>query len=335
MSDRLKGRVAVVTGSGQGIGRGIALGMAKEGAKVVTNNRQRGSTGLSIYGKEFEEKLNEEEKEEARQLSGDAETVAKEIKDMGGEAVGFFGDVSDFKTAGKLIQTAVDNFGKIDILVNNAGTFRRAFIWDLSEEAWDYVIAAKLKGTFNCIRHAAPLMKGQGWGRIINCTSGLWLGGLGHPNYSAANAGVVGLTRSVAREMYQYGVTCNVYAPTAMSRGHVNARARNRVMAKAGTPLIDEQRRARMEELHGPPEGMAPLIVYLATDEASQVSGTAFATAGNGEFRIYSEPEEKKLIKKEAGLWTVDELIEAVPKGLLEGYKSPASFQGVGSEKDK
>ncbi|MDP3879932.1 MAG: SDR family NAD(P)-dependent oxidoreductase, partial [Dehalococcoidales bacterium] len=243
----------------------------------------------------------------------------------GGEAVAFFGDVGDFQTAGKLVQTAVDSFGRIDILVNNAGTFRRAFIWELSEEAWDYVITSKLKGTFNCIRHAAPLMKDQGWGRIINCTSGLWLGGLGHPNYSAANAGVVGLTRSVAREMYKYGVTCNVYAPTAMSRGHVNATARNRVMAKAGTPLMDEGRRIRMEELHGPPEGMAPLIVYLATDAAAHVSGTAFAAAGNGEFRIYSEPEEMNLIKKDTGLWTVDELIEQMPKTLLAGYTSPAA----------
>ena len=328
MGDRLKGRVAVVTGSGQGIGRGIALGMAKEGAKVVANNRRPGSTGLSIYGKEFEEKLNAEEQEHARQLSGDAETVAKEIRDMGGEAVGFFGDVSDFKTAGKLIQTAVDNFGKVDILVNNAGTFSRGFIWDLSEEAWDYVIAAKLKGTFNCIRQVASLMKEQGWGRIINCTSSAWLGNVEHPNYSAANAGVVGLTRSVAREMYKYGVTCNAYAPTAMSRGHVSLSARIRMMAKAGAPLMDEERRIRMEELHGPPEGMAPLIVYLATDEASQVSGTVFAAAGNGEFRIYSEPEEKNLIKKETGLWTVDELVEVVPKGLLEGYQSIAVSGG-------
>ncbi len=325
MADRLKGKVAVVTGSGQGIGRGIAMGMAKEGAKVVTNNRRPGSTGLSIYGEEFAKKLNAEEQEHARQLSGDAETVAKEIRDMGGEAVGFFGDISDFKTAGKLIQTAVDNFGRVDILVNNAGTFRRAFIWDLSEEAWDYVIAAKLKGTFNCIRHVAPLMKEQGLGRIINCTSGLWLGGLEHPNYSAANAGVVGLTRSVAREMYKYGVTCNAYAPTAMSRGHVSMTARTRMMAEAGAPLMNEERRIRMEELHGPAEGMAPLIVYLATDEAVQVSGTVFAAAGNGEFRIYSEPEEKNLIKKETGLWTVDELVETVPKGLLAGYQNPAA----------
>ncbi|MDP3879837.1 MAG: SDR family NAD(P)-dependent oxidoreductase [Dehalococcoidales bacterium] len=325
MGDRLKGKVAVVTGSGQGIGRGIALGMAKEGAKVVTNNRRPGSTGLSIYGEDFEKKLSEEEKAHARQLGGDAETVAGEIRNKGGEAVAFFGDVGDFQTAGKLVQTAVDSFGKVDILVNNAGTFRRGFVWEISEEDWDYVITSKLKGTFNCIHHAAPLMKNQGWGRIINCTSSAWLGNIEHPNYSAANAGVVGLTRSVAREMYKYGVTCNAYAPTAMSRGHVSLSARIRMMAQGGAPLMDEERRVRMEELHGPPEGMAPLIAYLATDAAAHVSGTVFAAAGNGEFRIYSEPEEMNLIKKDSGMWTVDELVEQAPGTLLKGYQSPAA----------
>ncbi len=328
MGDRLKGKVAVVTGSGQGVGKAIALAMAKEGAKVVTNNRRPGSTGLSSYGEEFAKKLSSEEAERARQLSGDAETVATEIRDMGGEAVGFFGDVSDFKTAGKLIQTAVDNFGKIDILVNNAGTFRRAFIWDLSEEAWDYVIAAKLKGAFNCIRHTAPLMKEQGWGRIINCISGAWLGALEHPNYSAANAGVVGLTRSVAREMYKYGVTCNAYAPLAMTRGVVSLAARTRIMAAEGITIRAERGTTttaptELETIAGP-EGLAPFVAYLATEEAAQISGTVFRIVGN-EFVIYSDPEEKKLIKKETGLWTVDELVEAVPKGLLAGYQNPVA----------
>ncbi|MBI2979729.1 MAG: SDR family NAD(P)-dependent oxidoreductase [Chloroflexi bacterium] len=330
MSNRLKGKVAVVTGSGQGIGRGIALGLAKEGAKVVTNNRRPGSTGLTIYGEDFAKKLNAEEKEHARQLSGDAETVAKEIRDMGGEAGGFFGDVGDFNTAGKLIQTAVDKFSKVDILVNNAGTFRRGFVWTISEEDWDYVVRSKLKGTFNCIHHASSLMKAQKWGRIINCTSAAWLGNVEHPNYSAANAGVVGLTRSVARELFKYGVTCNAYAPTAMSRGHVSLTARIRMMADAGTPIMPAERVAEMEEMHGPPEGMAPLIAYLATDEAAKVSGTIFHAAGNGLYGIYSEPIETQVIKKKTGLWTVDELVKEMPKTLLKGYKSPAAFQGVG-----
>ncbi|MDP3879931.1 MAG: SDR family NAD(P)-dependent oxidoreductase [Dehalococcoidales bacterium] len=328
MVDRLKGKVAVVTGSGQGVGRAIALAMAGEGARVVTNNRRPGSTGLSIYGEDFEKKLSEEEKEQARQLGGDAGTVAKEIRDMGGEAVPFFGDVGDFQTAGKLVQTAVDSFGRIDILVNNAGTFRRGFIWELSEEAWDYVVTAKLKGSFNCIRHTAPLMKEQGWGRIINCTSGAWLGNMEHPNYSAANAGVVGLTRSVAREMYKYGVTCNAYAPLAMTRGVISLAARTRIMSEAGITIRAERGTettapAALETIAGP-EGLAPFVAYLATEEAGSVSGTVFRVVGN-EIAIYADPEEKYLIKKDAGLWTVDELAEAVPAGLLKGYRSIAA----------
>ncbi|MBI2979728.1 MAG: SDR family NAD(P)-dependent oxidoreductase [Chloroflexi bacterium] len=324
MSSRLKGKVAVVTGSGQGVGKAIALGLAKEGAKVVTNNRRKGSTGLSIYGEEFAKKLSAEEKEHARQLSGDAETVAREIRDMGGEAVGFFGDVGDFKIAGKLIQTAVDKFGKVDILVNNAGTFSRGFVWELSEEAWDYVIRAKLKGAFNCIHHASPLMKGQKWGRIINCTAGAWLGAVEHPNYSAANAGVVGLTRSVARELYKYGVTCNAYSPLALTRGTISLSARAKIMAEAGIAISAGDRPVGRVSVQAPPEGLAPLIVYLATDEAAKVSGTVFKVVGS-EYAIYSEPEEKQVIQKKTGLWTVDELVKEMPKTLLKGYKSAAA----------
>ncbi len=325
MGDRLKGRVAVVTGSGAGVGKAIALAMAKEGAKVITNNRWPGSTGLNVHGEKIAKELSPEEKEWTRRLSGDAEATAKEIEDMGGEAVAFYGDVSDFKTAGKLIQTAVDKFGKIDILVNNAGTFRRSFIWELSEEDWDHVTLAKLKGAFNCTRHASPLMKEQRWGRIINCTSPALLGILQHSNYGAANAGAVGLTRAVARDLYQYGVTCNAYAPHAVTRGSPSLLAWARVMAEVGTPILGWEKRtiADLETQPGP-EALAPFIVYLATDEAAHISGTVFSVGGN-KIVVYSEPVEKKVIEKEAGLWTVDELIEQVPKELMEGYKSPAA----------
>ena len=322
MGNRLKDRVAVVTGSGQGIGKAIALAMAKEGAGVVTNNRRPGSTGVSIYGEEFTEKFSSEETEQALRLSGDAETTAEEIKEMGGKATAFFGDVSDFNTAEKLIQKAVDSFGRVDILVNNAGTFSRGFIWELSEDAWDYVVLAKLKGTFNCTRHAVGLMKEQGWGRILNCTSGAWLGNMEHSNYSAANAGVVGLTRSVAMELFKYGVTCNAYAPLAMTRALIGLAARTRIMAEAGITIRGERGESTaataLEATVGP-EGIAQLVTYLATEEAAQISGTVFRAVGN-EFVIYSEPEEKKRITKKIGQWTIDELVKAVPRGLLEGY---------------
>ena len=329
MGDRLKGRVAVVTGSGQGVGRAIAIAMAKEGAKVVTNNRQSGSTGLTVDGEEFDKKLTPEEKEGAHRIAGDAETTAKAIRDMGGEAVPFFGDVSSFEVADRLIQTAVDKFGKVDILVNNAGTFGHAPVWEMTEELWDRVALGKPKSYFNCIRYASPIMKEQRWGRIINCSSTGWLGSTDSCCYSAANAGVVGLSRAVAIELYEYGITCNVYCPNAVTRASVTTKARARITTEAGGTV--SRGPARLLGVVRPqPEAIGPFIVYLATDEAAHISGTVFGVGGSGSgftnvVRIYSEPEPKKAIEKETDLWTVDELVETVPRTLLEGYKSPAA----------
>ena len=137
MAGKLKGKVAIVTGSGQGIGKAVAKRLAAEGAMVVTNNRKAGTQG------------------------GDAATVADEIKAAGGEAVPFFGSVSDFHEAQKAIQTAVNTFGRIDIVVNNAGSDAPKMVWNMTEEDWDLSVDSFLKSSFNCIRHAAPLMHNQ------------------------------------------------------------------------------------------------------------------------------------------------------------------------------
>jgi len=150
MGDVLKGKVAIVTGSGQGIGRAIAVGMAAEGARVVTNNRRPGSTGyvhlndsiLNLMSPKQREKL----RKQSQEATGDAETTAEAIRKKGGEAVPFFGDISNFEVAGKLIQTAVDSFGRIDILVNVAGTFGFSPVWEITEELWDRVTLTKPKG---------------------------------------------------------------------------------------------------------------------------------------------------------------------------------------------
>ena len=313
MPDNLKGKVAVITGSGQGIGSAIAIALAQEGASVVTNNRKKGSTGLTTFGESFDELMTKEEKERAAKLSGDAETVADEIIRRGGKAVPFFGDVGEFAVAGKLIQTAVDTFGKIDILVNNAGTFRHGYPWEMTEQDWDYVAGNKPKSYFNTIRHALPYMMEQHWGRIINCTSGAWLGQTRHPNYSAANAGVVGLTRSVARDVYKYGITCNAYAPGAVTRATISKIIADRLV-KVATPIKDS---ALWQT-----ERIAPMIAYLATDAAANVSGTVFRVH-EGYIERYSDPRIVVSINKPEGLWTVDEIIKVAPNGLLEGYKSP------------
>ena len=298
MGNRLKDRVAIVSGSGQGIGKAIAVAMALEGAKVVTNNRRPGTSG------------------------GDAVTAAKEINDRGGQSVPFFGSVSDFDVAQKLVQTALDNFGRVDIMVNNAGADAPKMVWNMSEEDWDLCVDSFLKSSFNCTRHVAGFMREQRWGRIINTTSTAWLGTVGHCNYGAAKAGIVGLTRAVAREMGRYGVTCNAYAPTAATRftlsDDVIAGFKKRFEAGLMT-------RERFEELTNPPgpETVAPFLIYLCTYAAADINGQVFDVTG-GDIAIYSEPVKKKTILKEKGLWTVEELIDQVPGALLEEYKNPA-----------
>ncbi len=330
MGDLLKGKVAVVTGSGQGIGRSIAIGLAKEGAKIVTNNRKPGSTGFAILKESDVNKYSQSQQEYLRQQAanavGDAGTVAAEIKALGGQAVPFFGDVTDFQVAGKLIQTAIDSFGKIDIVVNVAGTFAFSPVWEMTEETWDHVCSIKPKSYFNTIRHAAPYMMQQKWGRIINTTALAFTGMVNHCNYSAANAGVLGLTRGVAKELFKYGITCNAYSPTAASRASYEVVALLREKAGTGefTPLPASAADRFMS--FPDPESVAPLIVYLASDAAANVSGSVFHIRG-GQIGLYSEPEIKNQIDKLEGWWTVDELMTQMPEIVLKGYKSIAANQ--------
>ncbi|MFC1991192.1 SDR family NAD(P)-dependent oxidoreductase [Chloroflexota bacterium] len=298
MGDRLKDKVAIVTGSGQGIGGAIALALAKEGAKVVTNNRRQGTDG------------------------GDAETIAKQITEMGGEAVAFFGSIDDFEVAGKLVQTAVDKFGRLDILVNNAGADVPHMVWNMTEDEWDICVDSFLKGSFNCTRFACGIMRGQKWGRIINTTSTAWLGTVGHCNYGAAKAGLVGLTRAIAREMGRYGVTCNAYAPTAATRFTLSKEILAGFTKRYEAGLMTKE---RFEELTNPPgpEMVAPFLIYLCTDKASDINGQVFDVTGNN-IAIYSEPVKTNAIDKTEGMWTVEELTELVPKMLPEDYKNPA-----------
>ncbi|MCD6568128.1 MAG: SDR family NAD(P)-dependent oxidoreductase [Dehalococcoidia bacterium] len=298
MGNYLKDRVAIITGSGQGIGKAIALAMAAEGAKIVTNNRKPGTQG------------------------GDAETVAQEIRDKGGEAAPFFGSVSEFDQAEKIIQLAVDTFGKLDIVVNNAGADAPHMVWNMTEEEWDRSVDSFLKGSFNCIRFASALMKQQKWGRIINTTSTAYIGTVGHCNYGAAKAGIVGLTRAVAREVGRYGITCNAYAPTAGTRFTLSADIAAGFKKRYEAGLMTKE---RFEELTNPPNPatVAPFIIYLCTDAAADINGRTFDVTGNN-IALYSEPVKEKFIFKSGDMWTVEELTDIVPNVLLSGYQNPA-----------
>ncbi len=325
MGNSLSGKVAVVTGSGQGIGRAIALVLASEGAKVITNNRS--PVKKNVANQLDEEKLArltpEQLKwynEEIEKYTGDAETTAAAIKAAGGEATAFFGDVSDFETARKLVETTVATYGSIDIVVNVAGAFGFAPVEKISEELWDKVTNVKPKGYFNVIHFAVPYMKEKGWGRIINCSSPAWTGGdLRQCEYCAANAGVVGMTWGLATELAENNITCNVFAPAAKTRASVDAELFDKVTdedehaMKSGKPFVS------YEETQGP-EPFAPFIAYLASDEAANVTGSVFMTMGGFIGRWANPTFEATMF--DADGWTMDKIVKTAPETLFKDYKN-------------
>lgn len=298
MEKALANKVAIITGSGQGIGKAIALAMVNEGAKVMLNDINRES----------------------------AEALASEITEMGGQAIVFPGDVSSFNLARELIQSAVEHLGRVDILVNNAGIHELNNIWELPEKTWDKVLNVNLKGTFNCIRHACGWMKEQRWGRIINAASPSWLGDLEHCDYCASKAGVVGLTRAAAYELGRYGITCNAYCPGAGTSMNMRDDMRAYFVRCCEAGFMSKQYLDMLLNYPRSPAQIAPLIVYLASDWAADINGQVFRVSG-GHIAIYSLPMEQNPIDKadiEKGLWTVQELKELIPKVVLRGYKNRA-----------
>jgi NAD(P)-dependent dehydrogenase (short-subunit alcohol dehydrogenase family) len=251
----LDGKVAVITGAGRGIGREEALLLAKLGAKVVVNDLGGHFDGTG-------------------QSRSPAEEVVKEIRSAGGEAVANYESVSDFKAAKRIIECAIDNFGKLNIVVNNAGILRDRMIFNMSEDDFDAVLGVHLKGTFNLARHACSYWREQHKtgnllnGRLINTSSdsGL-LGNAGQSNYGTAKAAVATFAIIVDREMSRYGVTANAIAPVARTRLTIDATPQTAAtMPNPKTGEVD-----RFSPAH-----VAPLVAWLASDDAKDVHGEAF-----------------------------------------------------------
>jgi NAD(P)-dependent dehydrogenase (short-subunit alcohol dehydrogenase family) len=284
-----------VTGSGGGIGRAEAMAMAKEGAKVVVNDIGTSYDGHGVS-------------------SSPADGVVKEIKAAGGIAVASYGSVAEEKGAESIIQTAIDNFGRIDILVNNAGVIRDPHdIYEVTTDDWDITLKTHLYGAFFCSRCAAKFMKKQGYGRIISTSSHTGFGWRGFTYYSAVKEGIAGFTRTLARDMADFGVPANALRPLAAWRG---------------------TRDITQAMLVNSPDDVAVLTSYLASEAAGHINGRIFEV-WHGHVGIFAEPPPVQAeITKEGG-FTTAELSELIPQKLTRGLsaKEFAPIMSFGKQK--
>ena len=314
MAGRLDGKVAIVTGAGRGIGRGEALLLAQEGAKVVVND-----LGGSPAGEGEDQ--------------SPADKVVAEIAVAGGEAVASYDSVATMEGGASIVQSALDAFGRLDILVNNAGILRDRMVFNMSEEEWDTVVDVHLKGHFTTTRHASIVFRQQRSGRIVNTSSESGLGNMGQANYAAAKEGIVGLTRTCALDLGRYGVTVNAIRPRAGTRLTLSpelraAMQRARASRRSGESGSGEETGAEqaVSQLDAlAPEMVAPLVVYLCTDAAANVNGRDFVVGGD-EVSLMSLPVKAATIHREGG-WDLPSLERVFPRAIGACLTNPAPPQ--------
>lgn len=293
MTQHLLGKSAVVTGSSMGIGRAVAIELARQGARVVIN----GSSDATA--------LNE---------------TVEMIRRGGGQAEGVLGSVTDFEIAGQLVARCTTVFGGIDILVNAAGIAEPlgANILNMPLDAWKRQIDVHLHGTFNTCRHAAPLMAERGRGAIINCASHGMTGIYGGTGYAAGKGGTLSLTWALAKDLEEQGITCNVICPGAETRLSTGPdyEASIKSLHQRGL-LSDMMMHASLNPV--PPKFLAPAFAFLASDMARHITGKVFSVSG-GYVGIFSGLEERMLAykdHKDGSTWSLDELQEQLSKAEL------------------
>ena len=289
MSAMLSGKVAVVTGAGGGIGREIALAMGRAGAKVVVND-----IGAALTGE--------------GKAEGPAQTVAQEIIAAGGQAVPNTDSVAERESAHTIIETAVQHFGKIDIVVNNAGNLRDRVFHKMSEDEWSQVINVHLNGSFYVSRAAANYFREQESGAFVHMTStsGL-IGNFGQANYSAAKLGIAALSKSIALDMSRYNVRSNCIAPFAWSR------------MTSSIPANTPEEKARVVKLQKMEAGkVAPMAVFLASDQANEVTGQIFAVRAN-EIMLFSQPRPVRSVHMSEG-WTPESIAEIAAPAMKHHF---------------
>lgn len=281
----LDGKVAIVTGAGQGIGRAIAEGLAASGARVVVND-----IGVSLTGQSENAAI--------------ADEVVAAIEAAGGEALANAESIADWDGASRLVAAAQERFGRLDLVVNNAGILRDAIFHKLEPAEWQAVLDVHLTGSFNVSRAAAPAMRRQESGAFVFMTSTAGLiGNYGQANYMAAKMGLVGLMRSVAMDMQRFGVRANCIAPFAWSR------------MISSMPAETEAEKARVAKLQKmTPDKIAPLVAFLGSDAAREVSGQIF-TVRNNEIFLMSQPLPIRSMHRADG-WTPETIAELLPGAM-------------------
>jgi NAD(P)-dependent dehydrogenase (short-subunit alcohol dehydrogenase family) len=306
----LEGKVAIVTGSGRGIGREEALLMAKHGAKVVVND-----LGAHFDGT-------------GQPTGTPAQEVVADIKKMGGQAVANGESVSDYKAAKRIVECAIDTFGKLNIVVNNAGILRDRMIFNMGEEDWDSVVAVHLKGTFNMSRHASEYWREEHKkgnilnGRIINTSSdaGL-LGNVGQSNYGACKAAVAAMAIIIGQEMKKYGVTANAIAPVARTRLTVDA-------TPSTAALMGQETKPGEFDMFNA-ANIAPLVAWLASDEAADVNGQVFRVGGRSVWPMKGWHSAARIKNPEPAAWDPKKLGTRIKEELGKGITAPETMGDV------
>ena len=279
----MDGKVALVTGAGRGVGRGVALELARAGAAVVVND-----LGVSLKG------------DEASGDTSPAEQVVAEILAFGGRAVANHDSVADWQGGCAMVRAAIDHFGRIDAVVNNAGNLRDMLFHKMEPEDFDAVLAVHLKGSFNTSRAAAPYFREQGSGAYVHMTSTTGLiGNVGQANYGAAKLGIVGLSKGIAIDMQRFGVRSNAVAPFAWTR------------MVDSIPVTTPEQQKRVDGLKKlVPEKIAPFVVALCSDAGAHVTGQIFGVRNN-EIYLFSQPRPIRTAHTAEG-WTPEAIAERV-----------------------
>jgi NAD(P)-dependent dehydrogenase (short-subunit alcohol dehydrogenase family) len=309
----LDGKVAIVTGAGRGIGREEALLMARLGAKVVVNDLGAHFDGTGAP------------------TATPAQEVVAEIKKMGGDAVANGDNVADFKAAKNIVDTAIKTFGKLNIVVNNAGILRDRMIFNMDEESWDSVVAVHLKGTFNMARHACEYWREEHKkgnvlnGRIINTASDAGLiGNVGQSNYGACKAAVAVMAVIIGHEMKKYGVTANAIAPVARTRLTVDATPSTAALMGGEVPEGEFDMFS--------PANIAPLVTWLASDDAAGCSGQVFRVGGRSVWPMKGWHSATRIKNEKPESWDAAALgariKEELAKGITKGENMAEIFAG-------